>query len=458
MSAIEDAVEFARENREQFLQELIELLQIPSISTLPEHKTDIEKAAGWLVDELEELGFEEVRVFPTAKHPVVYGQYLAAGNTAPTILVYGHYDVQPSDPDELWESPAFEPTIKGDNLVARGAADMKGQVVAHLKAVEAMLRTSGMPANIKYIFEGEEEIGSPNIEEFIRSHQELLSADFCLNLDSGILASDQPSITYALRGLAYFEIRLQGAQGDLHSGRFGGVVDNPAQVMAHLIADMKNRKGHILLPGFYDAVRPLTEDERAELAKLPQDSAWWQEQSGAHELFGEEEFTPTERASARPTLDVNGFLSGFTGEGSKTVLPARAMAKVSMRLVPDQRPERVEEILTAYLEENVPSTMTWELINHSSAPPAIMDRDHVAVDAVSHAFQNVWGKAPLYTREGGTVPIVAYVQEILGLESLLLGFGLPDDQIHAPNEKFHLPNFYRGIETYVHFIHKLAES
>ncbi|MFP3852958.1 MAG: dipeptidase [Anaerolineales bacterium] len=452
------AVDYARDHKDESLQDLINLLEIPSISTLPENQPDMQRAAEWLADRLKLLGFESVAIIPTAKHPVVYGQHLEAGPEAPTVLVYGHYDVQPADPEDLWETPPFEPTKKGDNLYARGASDMKGQVVAHLKAVEAMLKTDGLPVNLKYMLEGEEEIGSPNLEAFLREHQDKLQADLCLNLDAGILAPDTPAITYALRGLGYFEIRLQGAKTDLHSGRYGGVVDNPAQVMAHLIAGMKDSQGKIQLPGFYDDVRPLTEDERQDLAKLPSDEAWWKEQAGTAVLFGEPEYTPTERATARPTLDVNGLLSGFTGEGSKTVLPARAMAKVSMRLVPDQRADKVEASLRKYLEDHVPDTMQWELLSHSGAPPGIMERDSQAVQAATKAFEAVWGNKPLFTREGGTVPVVGYVQDILGLDSLLLGFGLPDDNLHAPNEKFHLPNFHRGIETYIHFNRALAKG
>jgi acetylornithine deacetylase/succinyl-diaminopimelate desuccinylase-like protein len=335
---------------------------------------------------------------------------------------------------------------------------MKGQVMANLEAVEAMLETGPLPLNLKFMFEGEEEVGSPSLEAFLRQHQDKLGADVCLNLDAGILAPDTPAITYALRGLAYFEIRLQGAKGDLHSGRYGGAVDNPAQVLAYLLNGMKDRQGKILLPGFYDHVRPLSPEERQDLAQLPSDDAWWKKQAGTDVLFGEPEYTATERATARPTLDVNGLLSGFTGEGSKTVLPARAMAKVSMRLVPDQRADRVEQSLRQYLEQNVPPTMSWELINHAGSPPGIMERDSAAVQAAIEAFKTVWGKEPLFTREGGTVPVVGYVQELLGLDSLLLGFGLPDDNLHAPNEKFHLPNYYRGIETYIHFYHQFAQG
>lgn len=457
MSAEQAAIEYAKDHQDESLQRLKDLLSIPSISTLAEHKPDMDRAANWLADRLKALGFEDVQILPTNRHPVVFGQSLAAGEDAPTVLVYGHYDVQPADPLDLWESPPFEPSVRGENLYARGAADMKGQVVAHLQAVEAMVKNGDLPINIKYMLEGEEEIGSPNLESFIGSHRDLLSADLSLNADAGILAADTPAITYALRGLAYFEVRLQGAKGDLHSGRYGGVVDNPANVLAHLIDGMKDREGRILLPGFYDNVRPLSDDERADLAKLPMDEEWWKEQAGVSKLFGEPGYTATENASARPTLDVNGLLSGFTGEGSKTVLPARAMAKISMRLVPDQSAAEVEEILRSYLEANVPDTMTWELINHAGSPPGIMERDSAGVTAASHAFEQVWGKKPLFAREGGTVPVVGYIKQSLGLDSLMLGFGLPDANLHAPNEKQHLPSFFRGIETYIRFSYELAK-
>jgi acetylornithine deacetylase/succinyl-diaminopimelate desuccinylase-like protein len=458
MPAEVDAISFAHNHEDESLERLKDLLRIPSISTLPENKADMDQAANWLADRLKAMGFSDVQILPTNRHPVVFGQSLAAGGSAPTVLVYGHYDVQPADPIELWESAPFEPTVKGDNLYARGAADMKGQVVAHLQAVEAMVKNGGLPINIKYMLEGEEEIGSPSLEAFIEAHRDLLAADLSLNADAGILAADTPAITYALRGLAYFELRLKGAKGDLHSGRYGGVVDNPANVLAHLIDGMKDRQGRILLPGFYDKVRSVSDEERADLAELPMDEAWWKEQAGVTELFGEPGFTPTENASARPTLDVNGLLSGFTGEGSKTVLPARAMAKISTRLVPDQSAAEVEEILRTYLKENVPSTMTWELITLAGSPPGIMERDSAAVTAASHAFEQVWGKKPLFAREGGTVPVVGYIKESLGLDSLMLGFGLPDANLHAPNEKQHLPSFFRGIETYIRFSYELARG
>lgn len=456
MSTAASAVDIARKRFDDSQELLEEFLRIPSISTLPAHKSDMKRAATWLVDRLRELGFENVAILPTVRHPVVVGDLTAAQADAPSILVYGHYDVQPSDPDEFWESPAFEPTVRGENLYARGASDMKGQVVACLAAVQAMVDSGGVPVNLRCMFEGEEEIGSPNLLKFIREQRDRLEADICLNLDASILAADQPAITYALRGLGYFEILLQGAREDLHSGRFGGVVDNPGQVMAHLLAGLKDRQGRITLPGFYDRVRPISDEERVEIARSPQTDEWWKEQAGAEILFGEPGYTTQERSSARPTLDINGILAGFTGEGSKTVLPAKAMAKVSMRLVPDQDPAEIQDLLTAYLDENVPPTMSWELINHSSSPPGIMERDSAAVIAAKSAFLEVWGKEPLLTREGASVPVVGHIKNELGLDSLMLGFGLPDDNLHAPNEKLHLPTFRRGVEVYIHFCHQLA--
>ena len=456
MPNLDSAIVYAKEHRGEFLEDLISYLRIPSVSTLSEHEPDIQRAAKWTADQLLEFGFESVSVMPTSGHPVVYGEWLKTGADVPTILFYGHYDVQPPDPLDLWTSEPFEPQVRGDNIFARGASDMKGQIIAHLKAVESIIRTSSLSINLKYLIEGEEEIGSPNLGAFIHKNRDLLSCNLCLNGDSNILASDTPSITFALRGLAYFEIRLQGTTGDLHSGMFGGAVDNPAIVLSKLIAGMRDEHGRITLPGFYDHVRPLTDADRAEVASMP--DAWWLEQAGAKVLFGEQGFTATERATARPTLDVNGMVSGFTGEGSKTVLPAKAMAKISMRLVPDQRPEMIRSSLETYLNSNAPPTVTWELEQLVSCPPAIVERDSDAVRAASRALATVWGVEPVFTRQGGTVPVVGMMQELLGIDSLMLGFGLPDDNLHAPNEKLHLPNFYRGVETYIRFMHEVANK
>ena len=455
MSNLDSAIAYAKEHQGEFLEDLISYLRIPSVSTLPDHEPDMHQAAKWTADQLVEFGFESVAVMPTSGHPVVYGEWLKAGADAPTILFYGHYDVQPPDPLDLWISKPFEPQVRGDDIFARGASDMKGQIVAHLKAVESIIRTSSLPVNLKYLIEGEEEIGSPSLGAFIQENRTLLSCNLCLNGDSNILAPDIPSITFALRGLAYFEIRLQGTTGDLHSGVFGGAVDNPAIVLSKLIAGMRDEQGRITLPGFYDHVRPLTDTDRAEVASMP--DAWWLEQAGAQVLFGEKGFTATERATARPTLDVNGIVSGFTGEGSKTVLPAKAMAKISMRLVPDQRPEMIRNSLEAYLKLKTPPTVAWELEQMASCQPAILERDSDAVRAAKQALAAVWRVEPVFTRQGGTVPVVGMMQELLGVDSLMLGFGLPDDNLHAPNEKLHLPNFYQGIETYIRFIHEYAK-
>ncbi len=455
MTNMESALRYAQENRTRFQDELIEFLKIPSISTLSEHKKDMGDAANWVAAQLDDFGFENIKVFPTEKHPVVYGEHLAAGEGAPTVLFYGHYDVQPVDPLDEWESDPFTPEVRGEDIYARGASDMKGQVAAHLKAVESMVKTSGLPINLKYMIEGEEEIGSPNLEKFLDDNKELLGCDFCLNGDSGILAPDIPSLTYSLRGLAYFEIRLQGAKSDLHSGIFGGAIDNPANVLARLIAGMKDEKGRIQLPGFYDNVRPLTEEDRAATQSMPDE--WWLEQTGARATFGEEGYTSSERAAARPTLDVNGILSGFTGEGPKTVLPARAMAKISTRLVPDQRPEDVEASMRSYLEEHVPPTMTWELEMISECLPGIVERDSPLVIAAKNSLKAVWDVEPVFVRQGGSVPVVGSIKNLLGVDSLIMGFGLPDDNLHAPNEKFHLPNYFRGIETFIRFSYELTE-
>jgi len=454
MSTMEEAIKIAAANRDQALEDFKALVRIPSISTLPEHSMDIQRAADWLAARLEKLGFENVQIFPTEKHPVVYGEMLTAGADAPTVLVYGHYDVQPPDPLDEWESDPFEPVERDGNLYGRGASDMKGQLIAQLRSVEAMLQAGDLPINLKYMLEGEEEIGSPHLAAFIRAHADLLKSDLCLNVDLGITAEDMPSITYSLRGLSYFELRLRAGKSDLHSGLFGGVVDNPAIVLSRLIAGMKDASGRILLPGFYDDVRALDEEERKAMNAMSDD--WWLEQSGAFELFGEEGFTPGERAVGRPTLDVNGILSGFTGEGSKTVLPAEAMAKISMRLVPDQDPAAVHASLHAYLEENIPSTVEWTLDEHASSKPSIVERDSVGMQAAVTALEDVWHAPVSFVRMGGSIPVVGLIQEILNIDTIPLGFALPDDNIHAPNEKQNLTTFFRGIEAYIRFTYNLA--
>lgn len=459
MSDVDQAVQYAREHQTEFLNQYKDLLHIPSVSTLPEHSPDMLRAAEWIVAELEGLGFSPVEIMPTAGHPIVYAERMTAGTGAPTILLYGHYDVQPVDPIDEWRSSPFEPEIRGDNLYARGASDMKGQLVALLKALESIVRTSGLKINLKTLIEGEEEVGSANLENFISTHKDLLRCDLCLNADASILAVDTPALTYALRGLAYFEIRLQGSAGDLHSGTYGGVVENPASVLCRLIGAMFDAEGKVALPGFYDRVLPLSAAERAELAKLPQTDSWWTEKARVKALRSSEAgYTATERATARPTLDVNGLLSGFTGVGSKTVLPSRAMAKVSMRLVPNQIPDEIAASLRSYMELHAPKTVSWEIEDLSHCHPAMVSLDSDAARAASAALEEVWGKPPLFKREGGSVPVVGLIKEMIGVPTLMLGFGLPDDNLHAPNEKQHLPTFYRGVETYIRLLDKLGAA
>lgn len=454
---LENALAFARANQQRFIDELAEFVRIPSVSTDPTAKPEMQRAAEFVAGQLRTLGFERVQIYPTPRHPVVYGERLDAGPGRPTVLIYGHYDVQPAEPLELWHSPAFEPTVRGENLFGRGASDMKGQVMVSLKAAEAWMNNGGLPVNVKFVVEGEEEIGSPNLEAFIAAHKDLLACDVAINPDTGMIGAEVPTITYGLRGLAYFEIRLSGPDHDLHSGVFGGAVHNPAQVLCELIAGMHDAQGRITLPGYYDSVRPLSAEERAELARLPMDENFFRQQTGAPALHGEAGYTSVEQVGGRPTLEVNGLLSGFTGEGSKTVLPAKAMAKISMRLVPDQDPEQVHQQLLAYLRQNAPKTVKWEVIKMASGPASITDRHLPAVTALSNALEATWGKRPVFKREGGSVPVVSQMQRILGVESVLTGFGLPDDNLHAPNEKVHLPTYLRGIEAFIRFYANLAE-
>ncbi len=458
----EAALQYARKNKGLFLSSLKEILNIPSISTDPAHFTDVRRAADWMAKQLRSLGMRKVKVFPTAQHPIVYAERLGV-KEAPTVLVYGHYDVQPADPLELWNTNPFEPTIRGENIYARGASDMKGQTVAALKAVEALVKTSSssgsrLPVNFKWLLEGEEEIGSPSLETFIIEHKSLLACDLALNPDAGMLGKELPSITYALRGLAYFELRVYGPAHDLHSGIYGGVVHNPANAMAGLIAGMHDSKGRVTLPGFYDKVCKLSKEERSELARIPTDEKHYLKQTGAPLLYGEDGYTPTERVGARPTLDINGMISGFTGPGSKTIIPAWAMAKISMRLVPDQDPREVHQQLLDYLQANAPKDIRWELTQMAGGWASISDRNNAGVQALGKALKTVWGKRPYFHREGGSIPVVSQMQRLLGVESVVGGFALPDDNVHAPNEKLHLPTWYKGIEAYIHFFLNLGEA
>ncbi|MGD8456394.1 MAG: dipeptidase [Anaerolineales bacterium] len=452
-----EAIDYAENNKDRYFDELVELTRIPSISADSKFKDDMKTAADWLVKKLKDIGMDEVQVMKTAGHPVVYAECLKAGKDAPTVLIYGHYDVQPPDPLDLWETPPFEPTLRNGNLYGRGASDMKGQVIASISAVDAIHTHGGLPVNIKFLIEGEEEIGSPSLAPFIEENKILLSCDFALNPDGGMLGADLPTIPYALRGMAYFEINVQGPTGDLHSGIFGGTVVNPANELARLIGGMMDGNRHITLPGFYDRVREMDKEERDELARLPMDEAYFLKLSGAQALDGEKGFTPVERVGGRPSFDVNGFLSGYTGEGGKTVLPSKAMAKISFRLVPEQDPDEVHKQLLQYLKENASEGITWEVEAMAGAPASITPRDSMGVKALAKALESVWGKAPLYFRVGGSIPVVSQMETILDVDSVLSGFGLPDDNLHAPNEKLTLEPWYKGIKALIHYFHNLAE-
>ncbi|MBN1302907.1 MAG: dipeptidase [Anaerolineales bacterium] len=450
------AIAYIEKNKDRFLTDLKDFLRIPSISA--EEKPDdpeIKQAAEWLAGHLTGLGIEHVQVLPTANAPVVYGDWLKAGKEAPTVLVYGHYDVQPVDPLDLWITPPFEPTLRGENLFARGASDMKGQIMASLNVIEAIMKTGQMPVNLKFLIEGEEEIGSPSMDAFLHGSQELFTSDVALNIDAGMIGKEEPTITYALRGLVYFEIWIVGPDHDLHSGLYGGVVHNPAQALCELIAGMHDQEGRVTLPGFYDPVRKLSDEERADQARLPMDEAFYLEQTGVPNLWGEPDFIPAERIGSRPTLEVNGLLSGWTEPGTKTVLPGKAMAKISCRLVADQKPADVHKQLIQYMEENAPDTIHWEVKLLQKNPPAIAELDNPGVVALGKALETVWGVRPYYRREGGSIPVVESLQRMLGVESALSGFSLPEDNLHAPNEKLHLPTWFRGMEALVHFFYNM---
>ena len=457
MSQLKAALNQVRDDRDQHLSEYKELLSIPSVSTLPEHKGDILRCADWLAAQLKQAGMDNVDIKDTGGHPIVYGESLKAGKDKPTVLVYGHYDVQPADPFDEWDSPPFDPTINGDYIIARGASDMKGQIFAQIKAVQALTAHGDFPFNIKYLIEGEEEIGSENLDTFIDNNSDLLQCDVVLNTDACIFDKDQPGITYSLRGLAYFEIEIRTCEKDLHSGRFGGSVRNPIHILSELIAGMHDDQGRVTLPGFYDDVRALPQEERDAIAQLPFTDERWRKMSTSEALYGEDGFTTKERVGVRPALDINGIWGGFTGEGAKTVLPAVATCKLSTRLVAHQDHTKVPAMLRAYLEAHMPDHVQWELRDLSGGPAATMDRHSPWMAAATAALHDTFGKDTLFSPEGGSVPVVGMMQEKLGVDSIMLGFALPDDGIHGPNERQYLPNFYRGIETYIHYMIRLGD-
>jgi len=451
-------VDFINVNRDRYIDELKQYLAIPSISALPEHAGDVRRAAEWTADSCRTAGLENVKLIETPGNPVVYGDWLNAPGK-PTILFYGHYDVQPVDPVNLWTSPPFEATVRDGEIYARGAADDKGQVFMHIKAVEAHLKKNGsLPVNIKFFIEGEEEVGSVHLDEFVRSHKQQLAADVVVISDSPMFDRGIPSICYGLRGLAYFQIDLRGTKSDLHSGSFGGAVANPAFVLGQILAQMKDRSGHIKIPGFYDDVRALSDAERAEWKKLPFNETKYRKDLGAPRLFGESGYSTLERVWARPTFEVNGLLSGFTGEGAKTVLPATAMAKVSMRLVPDQHPDKVADLFEAYLKKVAPKTVELKLTRMHGGKPWMTEFDNKYVRAAGRAIELGFGQAPVFNREGGSIPVVSTFQEELGVPSVLFGVGLPDENAHAPDEKLDLGNFHNGIIASAFLYQEIANT
>ena len=441
------------------LEELKDWLRIPSVSTLTQHTADVERAAVWLARKMKDAGLQNGEIIPTDGHPIVYSDWLHAGDDAPTVLVYGHYDVQPVDPEDLWISPPFEPTLRGDDLFARGASDDKGQLFAHVAAVEALLATSGaLPVNVKFLVEGEEEVGSQALTAYLPAETEKLAADVCLISDTHILAPDQPMIIYGLRGVWAGEVTVRGPSQDLHSGMFGGAVHNPNQAMCALLARLHDSAGRVAVPGFYDEVQPLTDNERTALAQVPYGEAELLQETGAPSAWGEEGYTVTERIGARPTLEINGMWGGFIGDGFKTVIPEEAHAKVSCRLVPDQQSSGIGPMIEMFLQQIAPSTVEVSVRTLQHAPATVVPLDVPEMRAAARAYGRVFGTEPVFSREGGSIPIATVVQESLGIPILFMGFGLPDDNLHAPNEKLHLPNFYRGIRVGIALMEELISS
>ena len=444
--------------KQVYLEELEDFLRIPSISTDPDYASDVWRASEFVLDKLRAAGLTAERI-ETAGHPLVYGEWLGAPGK-PTVLFYGHYDVQPVDPVELWRHPPFEPTIEGDKLVARGATDDKGQSYAHVKGVAATLAERGrLPVNVKFLIEGEEEAGGHAIDRYVREDGgKRLSCDCVMVSDSSMFAPGQPALIYGLKGLAYMEVKVTGPNRDLHSGTFGGAVTNPLNALCEIVAKLRDsRTGRVLIPGFYDDVKPLADWERQEFARLPFDAEAYRAELGVPELVGEEGYTTRERTWARPTLDVNGIFGGYQARGAKTVLPSWGGAKVSMRLVPDQRPDTVARLFTDYVHQVAPPGVVVEISNLHGAEPVLVQAEGPLVEAAMAAMADAWGARPVRIREGGSIPIVSAFSQVLGKPVLLLGFGLTDDALHSPNEKFNISHFYNGIRSVVRLLDRLGD-
>ncbi|MBE1555086.1 dipeptidase [Sporosarcina limicola] len=456
MTHLEKLDHHFKEKRDEHLEQLKGFLRIPSISSLSEHKKDMQVAAEWLMDSCKTAGLENLSIDETDGHPVIYGDWLHAEGK-PTILVYGHYDVQPVDPLNLWVSGPFEPEVRDNKLFARGASDDKGQVFMHVKAVEALMQETGsLPVNVKFIIEGEEEIGSPHLEKYIEANKEKLAADVIVISDTGMQGPGQPAVCYGLRGLTGVQIDVQGPKGDLHSGLYGGGVQNPIHALAEILASFRDQEGTITVDGFYDNVRPLSDEEREAYKALGFNEEALKEEVGVTELFGEKGFTHFERTWARPTLEVNGVFGGFSGEGIKTVLPAEAGAKITCRLVPDQDPDEIVKKLKAHIEKHKPVGVTVTVSEFDKGKPFITPFDHPAIQAAGRSYEKVYNVPTAYTRGGGSIPIVAAFDEILGLPVVLMGFGLDTENFHAPNEHFHLENFDQGLRVIGDYYYEIA--
>jgi len=448
--------EYMEANRQRFLDELFELLRFPSVSADPAYSEDVHRTAEYVAQKLKDAGAENVEICPTAGHPIVYGEKII-GPDKPTVLVYGHYDVQPPDPLELWETPPFEPTVRDGKIFARGACDDKGQFYMHVKAFELMQATGMLSCNVKFMIEGEEEVGSDNLGVFVKANKERLAADVVLISDTAMISLDTPSLETGLRGLSYVEVEVTGPNRDLHSGVYGGAVANPVTILAQLIASLHDENNRIAIPNFYDDVVELSSTERELLNKAPFDEAAYKADLGIKALWGEKGYTTIERTGIRPTLELNGIWGGYIGKGAKTVLPSKANAKISMRLVPNQDPDKITVLFTKHFESIAPAYVTVKVTPHHGGQPAVTPTDSVAYRAAEKAIEEAFGKKPIPTRGGGSIPIVSLFENELGLKTVLMGFGLDSDNLHSPNEKYDIANYFKGIETIPLFHKYFAE-
>lgn len=456
--ASDEARAYSRENGERFQEELFEMLRIPSLSGDPAHAADVRRMAEWLATHMRQLGIDNVAVMETAGHPVVYGEWMGAGADAPTVLVYGHYDVVPAAMEDGWDSPPFEPVVRDWKIYARGATDDKGQLFIHVKTLESYLKTAGRaPVNVKFLIEGEEEVSSPNLAPFIDAHRDMLAADVCLISDSSMRTIEEPAITHRLRGMTYLEIEVRGPREDLHSGFFGGAVHNPALALVEILGELYNPDMTIAVPGFYDDVVELTDAERQMIAKTDLTEDQLREATGVPAIWGDERYTIRERVSARPTLDINGMWSGYSGPGPKTIIPASAGAKLSSRLVANQDPDTIYHHIRDYIESIAPPTVEVSVTLLTTGRPALIPFDIPEMQAASRAYERGWGHTPVFTRGGGSIPVVADFVDKLDIPVVMMGYGLDSDGLHAPNEHYSLEMFERGIETAIVYLEELAQ-